>query len=109
MQPALCAIVVGAFHGYSGPVGALLESPPARFLSKISYGVYIYHLMVWWLVVQWFPELFHKNFTTFAVVSSLTIIVATASWYLIEEPVSRLKRLFPATGRAPALPAQSAA
>lgn len=98
MQPAICAIVVGAFHGYGGLVGASLQSAPARFLSKISYGVYMYHLMVWWLVVQTYPELFHKNFTTFVVLSGLTIIAATISWYLIEDPIARLKRFFPTRG-----------
>lgn len=98
IQPALCCIVVGTYHGYGGIVGALLQSGVARFLSKISYGVYMYHLMVWWLVVQVMPELFTKDLRTFVVMSAITIVVATLSWYLIEEPISRLKDRLPTSG-----------
>lgn len=97
IQPALCCIVAGAFHGYSGWVGRLLQSGIARFLSKISYGVYMYHLMLWWLVAQVFPESFEKGIGTFLLLSGLSVIAATVSWYLIEEPVSRLKSRFPTT------------
>ena len=98
IQPALCCIVVGAFHGYGGLVGALLQSGVARFLSKISYGVYIYHLMAWWLVVQLVPDLFVRGMRTFVVMSAITIVVATLSWYLIEEPISKLKDRVPTSG-----------
>jgi peptidoglycan/LPS O-acetylase OafA/YrhL len=94
-EPALCVIVAGAFQGYRGPVGWLLGNRVARFLSQISYGVYMYHLMVWWLVVQVFPDLFDKGPRTFLVISLLTMLVATASWYLIEQPISKLKDRFP--------------
>lgn len=94
-QAALGIIVVGAFKGYRGPIGWLLQSPPAQFVATISYGVYVYHLMAWYLVVQFYPGLFAKGPLTFAVLSALTIAFATASWYLLEEPVSRLKKAFP--------------
>lgn len=94
-QMALAIIVVGAFKGYRGPVGWLLQSSPARFVAMISYGVYVYHLLAWYLVVQIYPALFVKGPLTFFVLSALTIVFATVSWYLIEEPVSRLKKLFP--------------
>jgi peptidoglycan/LPS O-acetylase OafA/YrhL len=97
MQPALCAIVVGAFHGYGGLIGWALSNPIVRFLSTISYGVYIYHLMVWWLVVQVVPELFVTDPRTFVVISALSILLATVSWYAIEEPISRLKDKLPTT------------
>ena len=70
MQPALCAIVVGAFHGYDGLIGWVLSNRVARFLSTISYGVYMYHLMVWWFVAQVAPDLFVKDARTFVVVSA---------------------------------------
>jgi peptidoglycan/LPS O-acetylase OafA/YrhL len=98
IQPALCCVVVGAFHGYGGLLGRVLESRAARFLSKISYGVFMYHLMIWWLVAQVMPEYFRKDAVAFLLLSLLSIIAATASWYLIEEPISRLKVNFPTSG-----------
>ena len=97
MQPALCAIVVGAFHGYDGLIGWVLSNRVARFLSTISYGVYMYHLMVWWFVAQVAPDLFVKDARTFVVVSALSILAATVSWYAIERPISRLKDKLPTT------------
>jgi peptidoglycan/LPS O-acetylase OafA/YrhL len=94
-QPALCAVVLGAFVGYRGPIGWALQNPVAVFLSKISYGVYMYHLAVWWLVIQVFPEYSNVGLHTFFVISGVTVIVATASWYGLEEPFSRLKILIP--------------
>ncbi|MBP9182692.1 MAG: acyltransferase [Fuscovulum sp.] len=93
--PALAAVVIGAFQGYRGPVGWVLASAPARFLSQISYGVYIYHLPVWWAVSLVDESIFAHELRTFVVISGLTLIVATLSWYLLEEPISRLKRFFP--------------
>ena len=94
-QAALAIIVVGAFKGYRGPIGWLLQSPPAQFVETVSYGVYIYHLMAWYLVVQFYPVLFIKGPLTFVVLSTLTIAFAALSWYLIEKPVSSLKKAFP--------------
>ena len=95
IQPALCVIVVSAFDGYGGPAGWLLRSRAARFLSEISYGVYIYHLMLWWLVSRVLPQLFEKSLRTFLVMSAITALFATVSWYLIERPIGRLKHRFP--------------
>lgn len=107
IQPALCCIVVGAFHGYGGWLGQFLQSRVARFFSKISYGVYMYHLMIWWLVAEVVPDAFHKSAGTFVALSALSILAATMSWYLIEEPISRMKDRFPTTTRMP-LVAESA-
>lgn len=100
-MPALAAIVTGAFAGYSGPVGWTLASPVSAFLSKISYGVYIYHVLVWWMVGEFYPSLMTPGPATFLIVSTITLIVALASWYLVEEPISRLKRHFPTATREP--------
>jgi peptidoglycan/LPS O-acetylase OafA/YrhL len=98
-EPALAVIVVGAFWGYRGPLGWALGCGFSRFVSKISYGVFMYHLLLWWAVGQIFPWMLEKSFLTFALMSTLSVAVATASWYLIEEPISRLKRHFPVSDR----------
>ena len=92
---AVALVVAGAYQGYPGPLGRLLESGAARFVSKISYGVYVYHLLLWYIVGQVFPDLFAKDATTFAVMSGVTVAVAILSWYAIEAPVNRLRRHFP--------------
>lgn len=100
VQPALCVVVVGAFHGYRGPIGWALGSSAAQFISKISYSIYIYHLAIWWLVAQISPELFRQGPVTFLAMSALTGAVAIVSWYALEEPISRLKTRFPTATRS---------
>ncbi len=94
-QAAVAVFVVGAFQGFGGPLGWVLQSPPARFLAKISYGVYVYHLLAWYAVVQFYPQMFDHSPLTFGVMTCVTVALATLSWYAIEAPVGRLKRFFP--------------
>lgn len=98
-MPALATIVVGAFAGYRGPVGWFLASPPAQFFARISYGVYIYHTLAWWLLGSLDPSFYSPGAAPFFVISALTIVLATLSWYLLEEPVSQLKDRFPTATR----------
>lgn len=96
LQPALGVIVANAFFGYGGPVGWLFETRLVAFLSRISYGVYMYHLLVFWMFTQIHPiTLGEYGPGTVALLVGATLIFATLSWYLIEEPISRLKTRFP--------------
>lgn len=103
-QPALAVLVLGAYHGYRGPVGWVLQSPPARFLAQISYGVYVYHMIAWYIAAEFYPAIFEKGPQTFLVMSAITTGVATVSWYLIEAPIGRMKRHFPVRRPQAALP-----
>ncbi len=95
VQPALALIVMQAYLGFCGPVGAILGSRTARFFAQISYGVYMYHLAIWWVFATIDPVLFTPGVTALVVVSAVSVIAATLSFYLVERPVSRLKRHFP--------------
>jgi len=55
----------------------------------------MYHLAVWWLVVKTYPEYADVGPTTFFLMSGLTVIVASLSWFGIEEPLARLKSRIP--------------
>lgn len=96
VQPALGILVAGAFFGYGGPIGRLFESRPVAFLSRISYGVYMYHLLVLWIVREAFPGLLDFGRLGSALVLVLsTILFSSLSWYLIEAPLAALKDRFP--------------
>lgn len=92
---ALIVILAGAYHGYRGPFGWFLGNPLFQALSQISYGIYIYHKLVWWLMMQAGDDFFDFSFTTFLVMSALTIVAAQVSWWLVEAPLARLKARFP--------------
>ena len=93
--PALGVIVLGAWNGFGGIIGRALGGREAVLVSKISYGVYIYHFPLWWITAQYFPQLWQPGPTTFVVMTGLSALVATFSWILIERPVSALKKRFP--------------
>jgi peptidoglycan/LPS O-acetylase OafA/YrhL len=101
IQPALALIVMQAFLGFGGPVGAMLGSGPAQFMARISYGVFVYHLAIYWTFLKIYPDVFDRGLTTLLVVSVMAIIVATASFQLIEKPIAGLKRRFPIAASRP--------
>ncbi len=97
-----CAVLVSATsladrrHGLT----LLLGSTPIAYIGRISYGVYLWHwpLCVWLIGDRGFDPL-----RALAVVS-LTILVASASYHLVEYPV-RTGQLRTARPRLVLLPA----
>lgn len=75
-----------------------LENPIFTFLGKISYGLYMYHMMI----VGGFIYLVHKysffegfyllsNFLVYVLILGTTIIVSTISYYFFEKPFLDIK------------------
>jgi peptidoglycan/LPS O-acetylase OafA/YrhL len=68
-----------------------------RWLGKISYGIYVYHILLnplfVWIVARTFPGLGHDaHFLAIAIVAAVgTLTVATLSFYGFEAPILRLK------------------
>lgn len=77
----------------SGVFKYVLDSKILRFIGKISYGMYLFHMFI--------PDFYGINFPTFlksylvyiifALKMAILIVAATASWYLFEKPILRLK------------------
>jgi peptidoglycan/LPS O-acetylase OafA/YrhL len=85
----------------SGPsmARALLELAPLRFIGRISYGIYLYHLFlipIGRAVARRYgvPEV-ERGADMFVIYSAVTVALATLSWYLIELPINRQKVRFP--------------
>lgn len=89
-------------HGRPSRTAAVLGSAPAALFGSLSYSVYLWHPQL----MQWSQRTFGITpFTghfplVFALTLGTTLVVATASWYLLEKPVlrysSRLLRRRPA-------------
>ena len=66
---------------------------PLRKLGEISYGVYLYHLLVLSLLARWglgeWEEYIHPYvlWPVFALAGS--VLLATLSWRLVERPLMR--------------------
>ncbi|HEY5944417.1 MAG TPA: acyltransferase [Kofleriaceae bacterium] len=56
--------------------------PPLQYVGRISYGMYLYHIPVYWIVWRLSGDLHHFYQTPIKVVA--TFIVAALSWHFIE-------------------------
>lgn len=93
-------VIYRASRGFGGVAGMVLTWAPLIYLGKISYGLYVYHRPVQFLIedpdygllaaLGWpVPESAYLRLLLF---SAATIAVASASWHLIERPLQRLKK-----------------
>jgi peptidoglycan/LPS O-acetylase OafA/YrhL len=91
----LCALVV---YGVAqlGWGTRLLEWRPLRYLGKISYGLYVYHLAIIWLMATIFDLNISEPFPPLLafVTFGLVCIVAALSFHLMEKPLMDLKDRF---------------
>jgi peptidoglycan/LPS O-acetylase OafA/YrhL len=115
-------IIERAITGYKNHLGKFLENRVVLYLGKISYGIYIWHLLIpvlFWRLFDLvygklndhFPSFFinHQEGLTifddiissdtacFIIYSALTITASVLSWNLIEKPFSKLKSFIPST------------
>lgn len=92
-------IVAFARHGHGGPAQWILGNPVTRYIGRISYGMYLYHLFAMAILLKYGSPYFdmfqHRGWGLMLFGSILTILIATLSWYLVEAPMNRLKKRFP--------------
>jgi peptidoglycan/LPS O-acetylase OafA/YrhL len=81
-------LVNKAADGYKGVAKVILENNFLCFIGKISYGLYIYHMII--------PHLFFDNISYINIFYNTLIlfVIALSSWYLIENPINKLKNRF---------------
>jgi peptidoglycan/LPS O-acetylase OafA/YrhL len=93
-----CWLVSSAGAGFRGWVGRFLESKPLLYCGKITYGIYVYHLFMPILLAEIFTMLGARypgqGWMNFTLATLATLVVATVSWYLFEQPINNLKRYF---------------
>lgn len=80
-------VVVPVALDQRGPVARVLALPPLVWLGAISYGVYLWHWPVFGVLngerTGW------TGWPLFAVRCAVTLALALASWWVIEQPVQR--------------------
>lgn len=105
-----CMFLIGrAVVGFSGPVKALLTNRVSVYLGQISYGLYLFHnlifnyyhtqpayitLRVWNKAASLLPLLTSTPILKLCYFYGLTVLLATLSWFIIEKPVNSLKDKF---------------
>lgn len=90
MIAVLCAVLVFVASYYSSTILAVpLSWQPLRWLGRISYGLYLWH----WLVVRNTSFYQLGKWEPWARLG-LALVIASASYYLVERPFNKLKRRF---------------
>lgn len=96
--------VVGCSYGFTGPLGAVLNTGALQYIGRISYGIYVFHMIVPGYIVPFLlkvmnrlsrghvPDFGYWGHRLFSLV--VLIAVASASWYVIEKPINNLKRYY---------------
>ena len=88
-------------NGFKSIFGKILDHSALRYIGKISYGLYIYHMVVpsilLPLVVKIIQRIFKVEITLTdafgkAVSLALVISVASLSWFFFESPINNLKK-----------------
>ena len=64
-----------------------LGNPVFRYVGKISYGTYLWHVPLFALFSA--QRLHLTGYSLLAVRMAITLVVATGSYYLVEEPIRR--------------------
>lgn len=84
-----CTAILVAFMGLP------LRLPAFEYLGKISYGLYVYHMMSLYIVDYLMPDLrFRYAFFRFFAAFGMTLAISAASYAVIEKPFLKLKRKF---------------
>lgn len=94
----ICLFLIGKMVlGFDGIGKRIFENSIVVYIGKISYGIYLYHNLMQWLVPYYSEQLNlpfpgpHQEFARFVIYFILTIIVSSLSYYLIEQNFNKLK------------------
>ncbi len=89
------ALIAAASSGISGPAGAILNSRIVRYVGRISYGIYLFHLFLYGVTMAVLARLGLRTLAPgpdcFILMSSMSIAAAAVSWHFFEQPLNHLK------------------
>lgn len=90
-------LIAAAALGFSGATGRLLENRTLIGLGRISYGLYVWHLLSAAILVRFFDIRIEslRPLAQLAAFAGTTLALSLASWFLLERPVNQLKRFVP--------------
>jgi peptidoglycan/LPS O-acetylase OafA/YrhL len=96
--------VVEASFGFGGVIGAVLNNSALQYIGRISYGIYVFHMIVPGYIVPFVlkilakltrghvPDLGYWGHRLFSL--AVLIAVASLSWYALEKPINGMKKYF---------------
>jgi peptidoglycan/LPS O-acetylase OafA/YrhL len=92
---AFVILVARVANGFEGNLARFLTNPGLVFAGRISYGLYIYHILVAMLMNRWLPSQLRFVITIpslrLLVFGLVTLFVAAISWRFLEQPINRFR------------------
>jgi peptidoglycan/LPS O-acetylase OafA/YrhL len=83
----VAAVIFCAITAQAAPLSRALGNPVFRYIGKISYGTYLWHFPLFALLDSSRMHLY--GLPLLIVRIGVTLVVATGSFYLVEEPIRR--------------------
>jgi len=100
VAPYFAALVAGALVCLNSSVvlGRLVDNRPLRWIAKLSFGIYLWHMVVIEVIARQFNADFvyggMHNVLVWVLTSAIVLVVATAlaaiSWKWLESPILKL-------------------
>ena len=106
---AFVILVARTATGFGGPIARFLTNPGLVFAGRISYGLYIYHILIAMVFNRWLPSpmrfLIAIPSLRLIVFGMATLLVSALSWWFLEQPINRYRSAKTRTALGP-LPSQ---
>ena len=91
----LGVLVARTATGFDGWLGRVLRARALAYAGQISYGLYIYHMLVSLLAYRWLPDyarwMIDIPTVRLLTLGTGTLLFAAVSWSLLEQPINRLR------------------
>lgn len=89
----ICLLIVSLLANPSTLLGKVLSSKPLTWIGKLSYSIYLWHVVVSFPVVNSMIETwcFHRKYIVEIANYASCIGMASLSYYLIEQPFLKIK------------------
>lgn len=90
LLPFFCWLVTGASRGFGRGLGRVLSHPFPQYIGRISYGMYVLHYFIIRVPTSFLPAMLNPLFRPL-ILSAITVLLASLSWFFYERPINRLR------------------
>jgi peptidoglycan/LPS O-acetylase OafA/YrhL len=104
---ASAGLIAGLVSAAGSVVARLLGAAPIAYLGRISYGIYLWHLPIFWGIPPR-PFLGTERASTSVLKLALTVTAAVLSFHFVERPFLKLKSRLRRDAAQPLVPAAEA-